>query len=161
MQIFAEIFEKDHKYVHKHKYFFKYLYKYINKYLPKYLQTFVLLKKLLFLLQLFAQIFAQKNVCANICDFSQICAKLCIKHIFVQKCVWFVRGGKFIGLACAIRYCAASRSGEQRAPFGSALPLGHQNSMRHSEVRCGKVIGTACDRPQRASISCNSNRKYD
>ena len=28
--------------------------------------------------------------------------------------------------------CAAARSSEQRAPFGSALRLGHRNSVRHS-----------------------------
>ena len=32
--------------------------------------------------------------------------------------------------ACTNRNCAAARSWEQRAPFGSALRLGHQNSVR-------------------------------
>ena len=37
-----------------------------------------------------------------------------------------------LGSACANRYCAAARSSKQRAPIGSAMQLGHQNSVRHS-----------------------------
>ena len=40
-----------------------------------------------------------------------------------------------IETACANWYCTAARSSEQRAQIGSALRLGHRNSVRHSVVR--------------------------
>ena len=37
-----------------------------------------------------------------------------------------------IGTGCANWYCTAARSSEQHASLGSALRLGHKNSVRHS-----------------------------
>ena len=88
------------------------------------------------------------HVCTHVWSDPQVWAHLWGHiHRFGHTCENKKKYSRFLFLLRFVSFF----SSEQCAPFGSALRLGHQNSVQPPK---------ACNTPECASIGCYSNRKY-